>query len=340
MDDQSALLHMNGAMPLLNTPFVPGHALEAAQAIEDPDARNIALAEFYYFSGFSEKASALVAPYLQAEDPALKLSACWICGYANLALDRIPQAVKVLREIQKAIDDWDSETEPYLHALAVYIATAAAILLHLPVPEDQPPLKPFMHKLPAGLRLFAAYVQAHHAYLDGHYHESVGIAEAVMSMSDKVYPIPMIYLHMVATMSLMRTGQTDRARTHMEMAWRLAQPDDLLEPFGEHHGLLGGMLEVMIRKDWPEDFRRMIAITYSFSAGWRKLHALYTGNHIADGLTTTEFTVAMLAARDWSNKEIGAHLGISANTVKQHISTILQKLDISQRKDLAKHMLK
>ncbi len=339
MDEQAMLKSMSRAMPLLNTPFVPGRALDAVNALEDADARTMALAEYYYFSGQSEKASNLVEKYLESEDPGLKLSACWIYGYANLALDRTYQTAKVMQEMQNAIHDWDGDKHPNLHALAVYVATAAATLLHLPLPKEQPQLRPFMSRLPRGLRMFAAYVQAHQAYLQGHYHECVGIAEATMSIADERYPIPMIYLHMVATMGLMRTGQTERAREHMVMAWQLAQPDDFIEPFGEHHGLIGGMLEVTIKKDWPDDFRRMIAITYSFSAGWREIHALYTGKQVADDLTTTEFTVAMLAAQNWSNKEIGAHLGISTNTVKQHVSTVLQKLDVSQRKDLAQYLL-
>ncbi|MCD8155869.1 MAG: helix-turn-helix transcriptional regulator [Clostridiales bacterium] len=100
------------------------------------------------------------------------------------------------------------------------------------------------------------------------------------------------------------------------------------------------MLEAVLRKDYPDDFKRIIAITYSFSAGWRKIHNPDTGHHVADDLTTMEFTIAMLAARGWSNKEIGAHLGISTNTVKMHISSVLRQLGIPQRKDLAKFMLK
>ena len=123
-------------------------------------------------------------------------------------------------------------------------------------------------------------------------------------------------------------------------AWDLARPDDLIEGFGEHHGLLGGMLEAALKKDWPEDFKRIISITYRFSAGWRKVHNPATGEQVADNLTTTEFATAMLAARGWTNQEIAAHLGISLNTVKQYISTVLQKLNIKQRKDLKRYMLR
>ena len=96
----------------------------------------------------------------------------------------------------------------------------------------------------------------------------------------------------------------------------------------------------MIKPGWSEDFKRIIAITYRFSAGWRKVHNPATGHDVADDLTTTEFAVAMLAARGWTNQEIEQHMNISSHTVKWYISTVLQKLGIRQRQELKKYMLK
>ena len=138
----------------------------------------------------------------------------------------------------------------------------------------------------------------------------------------------------------MSVKQPEKAQEHLLAAWDLARPDDLIEGLGEHHGLLGGMLEAVLKKDWPEDFKRIIAITYRFSAGWRKIHNPETGDTVADNLTTTEFAAAMLAARGWTNQEIAGHLGISLNTVKQYISTALKKLQLKQRKVLKQHMLR
>ena len=61
---------------------------------------------------------------------------------------------------------------------------------------------------------------------------------------------------------------------------------------------------------------------------------------MADDLTTTEFAVAMLAARGWTNQEIAQHLKISSHTVKRYISIVLQKLNICHRHELKKYMLK
>lgn len=158
-------------------------------------------------------------------------------------------------------------------------------------------------------------------------------------MADALYPIPAIYLHLAAVMSLMALRRTDEARRHVLAAWDIARPDGFIQPFGEHHGLLGGMLEAAIKPAWPDDFKRMIAITYRFSAGWRRVHNPSTADDVADNLTTTEFVVCMLASREWSNAEIAEHMGFSVNRVKECLSHAFRKLGIASRKDLARFML-
>ena len=60
---------------------------------------------------------------------------------------------------------------------------------------------------------------------------------------------------------------------------------------------------------------------------------------MADDLTTTEFAASMLAARGWTNQEIADHMGVSLNTVKSHLSEAMEKLGVTNRKDLKKYML-
>ncbi len=328
------------AMPLLNTPYRPGHCMDAIVKMDDPESRNIALAEYYYFSGQSEKASEIAENYLGHEDWTIRLSACWIYAYANLALDRILKARVAMEHVQATLASVNENTPPRDRALAVCVSTGASVLLHLPLPKILAPLKDYIHMMPAGLRLFVLYIQAHHSYLNKQYGAAIGIAETALALEGESYPIPEIYLHIAAAMGYMNLKKTEEAKAHLLEAWEKAKLDDFIEAFGEHHGLLGGALEATFKRDFPEDFKRMIAITYKFSAGWRKIHNHETGHNVADNLTTTEFAAAMLAARDWSNKEIAAHMGISENTVKTYIATTFQKLNISQRKELGEFMLK
>ncbi len=326
-------------MPLLNTAFPPGRCKEYLEYLKAGPQRDIAMAEYHYFSGHPQEAAQEAELFLTSSDLRLRLSACWIYAYANLSMGQINRARFALSQVNRMLTE-AGEQSPPLQAAAAFVAAAAAVLLHLPLPEDLPPTNDFFPLLSPGLRVFALYVQAHYRYLQGDYGVSAGMVEAACSMGAERYPISAIYLHLVAVMDYMSMKQTENAKAHLLTAWNLAQPDDLIEGFGEHHGLLGGMLEAVLKPEWPEDFKRIIEITYQFSAGWRKVHNPDTGHDVADNLTTTEFATCMLAARGWTNQEIGEHMKISPNTVKRYISSAMDKLHISHRKELKQYMLR
>ena len=325
-------------MPLMNTAFAPGRCREAVAAMAEGTQREIAKAEYYYFTGQPEMAAAAAEPYLTSPDMGARLSACLIYAYANLSVGEIARAKFALGELDAFLAGAGKQV-PQFRAAAAFVASAGAVLLHLPLPEELPEGESFLPLLPTGLRAFAVYIQAHYLYLKGEYGASAGIVEGALAMGGSAYPIPAIYLRLVAVMDYMSLKQTERAQSHLLSAWEMARPDDLIEGFGEHHGLLGAMLEAAIKPKWPEEFRRIIDITYRFSAGWRRVHNPLTGHDVADDLTTTEFAIAMLAARDWTTREIAEHLHISVNTAKKHISEAMRKLDVDNRKDLKQYML-
>ena len=325
-------------MPLMNTPFKPGHCMQTIHYMKAGPKKDIALAEYHYFSGQAEKAMQETEGYLTATDGGVRLSACLIFAYACLTMGRIDHARNALKEIKRTLAE-DVQTTPSVRTMEIFVAFAAAVLLHLLLPKEMPPIEEFLPLLPPGVRAFALYVEAHCLYLKEEYVQSSGIAEAALAMGASAYPISAIYLHLAAVMDYMSMKQIDRAQKHLLTAWEIARPDDLIEGFGKHHGLLGAMLEATIKPKWPEDFKRIIDITYRFSFGWRRVHSPVTGHDVADDLTTTEFAIAMLAARSRPTQEIAEHLDISANTVKKHIFEAMRKLGIKNRKGLKKYML-
>lgn len=304
-----------------------------------PDLGRISPAQSTITSADSrKKALEAASPYLDAPVATARLSACLICAYANLHIGESQQAKLILKQMNAMLSQ-AGERSPQLKAASAFVSATGAVLLHLPLPEELPETDELLPLLPQGLRAFALYVQAHLLYLKGEYAHSAGVAEATLAMGADTYPIPAIYLHLIAVMNYMSLKAVDKARDHLLAAWELARPDDLIEAFGEHHGLLGGMLELIVKPEWPEDFKRIIDITYRFSAGWRRVHNSATGDEVADDLTTTEFVTAMLAARGWTNQEIADHLGVSINTVKRHLAHAMEKLDVASRKDLSRYML-
>ena len=323
----AGLLDHTNLMPLMNTVFAPGRCLAAVEAMEPGPQRDIAQAEYYYFTGQPEQAARAAGAYLTSPDTGARLSACLIYAYANLPLQQIRHARFALNEMQKFL------------AAGAFMAATSAVLLHLPLPRAMPSTQEFLPLLPPGLRAFALYVQAHYLYLRHGYAQSIGIVETALTMGAEQYPIPAIYLHLMAVMDYMRLKKTQPAQEHLLAAWEIARPDDLLEGFGEHHGLLGAMLEAVIKPRWPEDFKRIIDITYRFSEGWRHIHNPDTGQQVAGNLTTTEFAVAMLVAQDWTAEEIAAHMGVSVSTIKRHQAQIRKKLRVKSKQELAAHML-
>lgn len=327
-------------MPLMSSAFSPGECRHYVQNIPCEDERNLAMAEYYYFHGQPEQAVSHAEIYLNHKDTALRLSAGLICGYGNLSLGRIHAARLGFHYIRETLasQTW-KQKDIQIQAICIFAYTMASVLLHLPV-LNSPPLSRFTPHLPEGLRLYACYLTAHAVYLQGDYRKSLGIAETALCMQPTLYPIPAISIHLIAAMNLMSLKQASEAKQHFLAAWEIARPDDLIESFGEHHGLLQGLVETCIREAYPKHYERVIAITYRFSAGWRKIHNPDAGEEIADNLTTIEFTVAMLANRGWTNKEIAAHLKMSVHTVKHYISAVYQKLGISNRNQLHRYMLR
>lgn len=326
-------------MPLLCSSFGRGELEAAVAAVEGPDLRGIARAEAFYFTARPEEAFDAAGPYLQSDDPALRLSACFICAYASLSLDRPVAAKKFLAELRSLKAKMLSGA-PETRAAYVLLATASAVLLHLDPSFTEADLAASMRHLPEGLALFASYVQAHRAYFHGEHGRCVGIAENALAMARRPYPIPEQFLHLVAAMGWISLKDVGRARDHFKQAWAIAAADDLIEEIGEHHGLLQGVMETCLREAYPADFARVVKVTYRFSYGWRRIHNPEAGEEVADDLTTTEFAMAMLACRDWSNDEIARHMGVSRGTVKNRLSSVYAKLGICSRAELARYMLR
>ena len=327
-------------MLLMSSAFPLGRCIEFIESIDDVPQKEMAYAEYYYFSGRHEKAVEYAEMYLNCEDIMLKLSASLIYTFSNLSLDRIHSARFGLERLKEYLKEaMLEETDKKTRACCVFVATAAHTLLHIPV-GDLPPLAEYLSEFTKGMQLWGAYVLAHKAYLVKDYQRSLGIVQTCLMTCSKVYPIAMIYLNLVVAMDLMNLKETDKAKVYFMKVWEISRPDNLIEGIGEHHGLLQGLIEACMKKDYPEDYARIIDITYKFSAGWRRIHNPDTNEDVADNLTTTEFTIAMLANRGWTNKGISEYLEITPRTVKQHLTCVFNKLNIENRKQLKNFMLR
>ena len=168
-------------MPLMNSSFTPGQAQATVDNFQDPDQRQIAQAELYYFSGRAEECRNIAELYLQNKDLCLRLSAALLYSFSNLTLGNPSASRMGFRNIQECILlVKDSSAPKGIMASCVFANYLAMVLMHLPT-DGLPPLQDFLPSLPSGLRAYAVYVLAHNAYLHKEYKPGTGIMPVCLS---------------------------------------------------------------------------------------------------------------------------------------------------------------
>ena len=327
-------------MLLMNSQLKKGEIRDFIDSISDKVSKDMALAEYYYYTGRHTQSVAITSEYIKSDDFYVKASAWLLYLFSNLPLNRQEETKAGLNFIYSLLNSKRPEAKnPSEQALLIMIANAGNILFHLDI-QGMPPVNDYLRFLPPGLRVFGSYLMAHKAYLKGEYEKGLGIVETVLSFEGETYLIPTIFIYLSGAMNAMSLNRVEKGKEYFLKAYDLAKADELLEPIGEHHGLLQGLIEICLKKSEKSYYERIIEITYQFSYGWRRVHNPIANENVADTLTTTEFTIAMLANRGWTNNEIADYMEMNVNTVKSHITGIFNKLGINSRKELNEYMLR
>lgn len=322
-------------LPLVGTSYEPGFVEEAIQKMEDVELAEIARAEKYFFSANAEECVKIVEKYLSSEDMMLRLSADMLYVFSNLTLGNEAAVRHARTDVDRCVEDvFKKDMSNEVKASVIFASYLTSIFLHIPPRKDIPSLQEYMYYLPKGQRLFAISLLAHAMYLNGEYEKAEGAINGAKLLADQIYPISLIYLNCVAAMCQINQKKQDEAIETISYTWEMAKKDKFLEPFIEYHGLLQGILEVYVRKSEPDIYDKLVDGVLAFSRGWMKIHNPQTQKMVTDLLTPLEFSIAMLACRDWTNQEISNYMGMSVNTIKHHVSNILEKLNIEKRSQI------
>ncbi len=325
-------------LPLLRGVYPVEKVKDYIEGMDDEDDRNIALAEYYYYSGDAEKAAEIAEEYLDSEDEALRYSAGILLTFANIFRGHIHLASFVSGIVSARLEEkLLKNSPPEVDALEILTAEIGKTVLEIPVPET-PSLREYLKYLPNGIRLYACYVRAFKNYKEDQCERATAICETALAMCNSLYPVAAIHVHIVAAAGYMKLKKIEQAKAHFEEAWALASPAGFLKPFAVHYGILQGLCEVCIKKENPDQYKKIIQLNKDFNEGWRRLH-IPDEDDMMHTLSPMEATIAFLYHRGWQKKEIAAHLGISYALVKKHVQVVYEKLGVSDKTALGEYLM-
>lgn len=316
-------------MPLISSPC-PGSFHEFEYSLADEEERRVARALWHYFRNEEEKCRIVSEKCFQSNSVQIRLSARLVHAMATV---QTGDAAMVQADLA-AITAENKKTSDLSSKLYTLVTEGLVSIFFHSEKSDLSALRDKVSLFPAGMQYYTIYAAAHELYIKREYQRAMGMAEGALMMAGDRFPIASIYLNLVLCMICLNLKEDEQAEAAFMRAWNIALPERYLHPFIEHHGMLQGQIERSLRRQYPEEYEEIIASVYSFSRGWMKIHNPVSTLQVTDALTPYEFSIAMLAAKGRSNKEIAKLLGISVNTVKSYMELIFSKLHISSRTEI------
>lgn len=172
-------------------------------------------------------------------------------------------------------------------------------------------------------------------FLKGEYLKLLGISQQFLEVA-RTFPniYSHIYTYIHIALSNLRLNEKEKAIESIKNALEIAAPDKIYMPFvenGEH------MLDILneVKQDtlYKNNINDILNLYNIHKNGLEKIRKSNLFNKVPQ-MTERELEVAMLAAKNLTNREIGEQLYISQNTVKFYLKSIFNKLSITSRSQL------
>ncbi len=139
-----------------------------------------------------------------------------------------------------------------------------------------------------------------------------------------------IHLHIQLSAALDQLGKRPLAMKELKAALDLALPDGIVMPFAENCDYITIQLrELSKRGIYREEIGDILTLAERYRESKRKIRRELWGEDEDYGLTARELEIAGMAAERKTNKEIAERLHLADGTVRNQLSRIFDKLDIS-----------
>ncbi|MEA4847420.1 MAG: LuxR C-terminal-related transcriptional regulator [Clostridiaceae bacterium] len=184
----------------------------------------------------------------------------------------------------------------------------------------------------------AIYVHLSYLMQQRKYAQLLGKVQTILADGLVKEPFSQILINIIMAICYLGIGNREMAAASIEHSIEAALPDGLTYLFAGYSRLLNGLMDKIIQRKYPQFFNKFMGAKERFGTGWEVLHNAMFRNELPANLTAREYEVANLAAEGLRNSEIAEKLMVTENTVRFHLRTVFQKLDIDRRAKLAEKL--
>ena len=193
-------------------------------------------------------------------------------------------------------------------------------------------------RLPEETRAEAAYMRTRYFQSVGDYPSMLAVAQTALpfcTYSQELFH-PGVYLKLMCAVAYLSKGRMEEAEKWLLDAMRGSLKLGLITPFAELLPMLGGLVEELLKREYPQYFDAVVAQWENTFSHWIIFRNRFTQDNIVVILSRREYQMAMLFAQGFSMKEIAGRFHISLSRQKAIMNEIYGKLLINNRKELLK----
>ncbi|HWR60690.1 MAG TPA: LuxR C-terminal-related transcriptional regulator [Clostridia bacterium] len=184
----------------------------------------------------------------------------------------------------------------------------------------------------------ALFVHINYLMHQGENVKLIGTVQASRVKIQIFHPFAELLMSLVEAVGYAQLGDRNRAAALVESATHSGLPDGIIFPLASYSWALNGVADELFKEKFPGHLDEFNRIKERFSRGWDKLYKDMLPEELPPDLTPREYEVAKLAAEGLRNSEIAEKLMVTESTVRTHLRTAFQKLDVDRRAKLAEKL--
>jgi hypothetical protein len=197
--------------------------------------------------------------------------------------------------------------------------------------------------LPTYLKGEAFSFQTHYLYFAKEYKSAFDIARAALTFfpPENGMTNMSINLRFICAMSCCALDRQDEASIYLMGLMKDCLPNGFITPFAEHLLDLGGLLERLLEREYPEYYDAVTGLTKLVIPNWRTFHKRFAKDNISLIRDPREYQMALAAARGDTDTQIAERFHLASGTVSNYLKIVYEKLQITDkpyRKELVKYL--